>query len=365
MTTAILTIILFCVMIFPHELGHFIAAKKCGVKVNEFAFGMGPAIWKKQGEETLYTIRLFPFGGFCAMEGEEEETESKDGENADIEYDPDRSFVNKKPWQKLVILAAGSFMNLVCAAVIMTVILGISGFTTTFIGEVTPGGAADKAGLIAGDEIIAIDENEVDSWNDLSEYMPDEDKEFEMTVLRGSKEITVLLDPEVQYLNSQTGEIISEEQAEDASIPSVQRYVIGITSQISHNPFTAVKAGVQSTWEMLKMMFETVGMLFSGEAGADDLSGPVGMVQMVNQTSSIGWWYYGYLIALICVNLAVINMLPLPALDGGRIVFVLITMITGKKVSDKIEGAIHAVGIMLLLGLVVYVSYNDIVKIFF
>ena len=368
MTTAILTIILFCVMIFPHELGHFIAAKKCGVKVNEFAFGMGPAIWKKQGKETLYSIRLLPIGGFCAMEGEDGEPDEEtkaENEKTYGKYDSERAFVNKKPWQKLIILAAGSFMNLVCAAVIMSVILGIGGFTTNVIGEITAGGAADQAGLLAGDEIVAVDEHEVDSWNDLSEFMPDEDKVFDMTVLRDGEEITVSLDPEIQYLNTETGEILTAEQAKDETLPVMERYVVGITSKISHNPVTAIKGGIQSTWEMLKMMFDTVGMLFSGEAGADDLSGPVGMVQMVDQTKSLGWWYYGYLTALICVNLAVINMLPLPALDGGRIIFVLFTMITGKKVNDRVEGTVHAIGIILLLALMAYVAFNDITRIFF
>jgi Predicted membrane-associated Zn-dependent proteases 1 len=156
MTTAILTIILFCVMIFPHELGHFIAAKKMDVKVNEFAFGMGPKLWKKQRGETLHSIRLFPIGGFCAMEGE-------DGES-----DEPRAFGNKKPWQKIIILAAGSFMNVVCAIVIMIIISGIAGFTTNLVGELTQDGAAQKAGIHEGDEIVRIDDNKVDSWEDIS-----------------------------------------------------------------------------------------------------------------------------------------------------------------------------------------------------
>ncbi len=131
MKTAILTIVLFCIMIFPHELGHFLAAKKMGVQVNEFAFGMGPTIWKKQRGETLHSIRLFPIGGFCAMEGEDEDSDNP------------RAFGRKKPWQRIVILAAGSFMNLVCALVISWVLVGMMGFTTTTIGEV----AADSPAI--------------------------------------------------------------------------------------------------------------------------------------------------------------------------------------------------------------------------
>ena len=156
MKTAILAIILFCVMIFPHELGHFIAAKKMGIKVNEFAFGMGPAIFRRQGSETLYTIRLFPIGGFCAMEGEDEES------------DEPRAFNNKKPWQKLVVLVAGSFMNVVCAILIMILVVGILGFTTTTVATVEENSPAALAGMEVGDVITHIDGNEIESWSQVS-----------------------------------------------------------------------------------------------------------------------------------------------------------------------------------------------------
>lgn len=134
METAILAIILFCVMIFPHELGHYIAAKRLGVKVNEFAFGMGPVIWKKQKGETLHSIRLFPIGGFCSMEGEDEDS------------DEPRAFNNKKPWQKIIILAAGSFMNVLCAILIMSIVVGVLGFTTTTIDTVSEGSPGRNGG---------------------------------------------------------------------------------------------------------------------------------------------------------------------------------------------------------------------------
>ena len=149
MKTAILAILLFCIMIFPHELGHFIAARKMGVKVNEFAFGMGPAIWKKQGKETLYSIRLFPVGGFCAMEGEDEDS------------DEPRAFGNKKPWQKIVVLAAGSVMNVICAILIMSLVIGIIGFTTTVVGEVADNMPAKAAGILEGDRILKVNDTEI------------------------------------------------------------------------------------------------------------------------------------------------------------------------------------------------------------
>lgn len=331
MKTAILAILLFCIMIFPHELGHFIAAKKMGVKVNEFAFGMGPVIWKKQRGETLHSIRLFPIGGFCAMEGEDEESEEP------------RAFSNKKPWQKIIVLAAGSFMNVICAILIMILVVGITGFTTTTVDSVAEGSPAASAEIMPGDVITSIDGKETDSWSDISEaVLNSEGREITVTLERSGELKTVEITPQA---------------VEEGG------YVIGVTSKISHNPARAVIEGSKATWNMTKTMFRTIGQLFTGEVSADNLSGPVGMVQMVSQTSQYGFWYYGFLTALICLNLAIINMLPLPALDGGRIIFVLYTVITGRQVSQKVEGTIHFAGILLLFALMIYVTFNDITRI--
>lgn len=332
MKTAILAILLFCIMIFPHELGHFIAAKKMGVKVNEFAFGMGPVIWKKQRGETLHSIRLFPIGGFCAMEGEDEES------------DEPRAFSNKKPWQKIVVLAAGSFMNVLCALLIMILITGMAGFTTTTVDSVEKGSPAAEAGIVSGDVIVDIDGKKIESWADISEsVLKSEGRTLTLTIEREDEEKTTNITPAAS--------------AEGG-------YVIGVTSRVSHNPAKAVSEGSKATWNMTKSMFATMGQLLTGKLGADNLSGPVGMVQMVSETSQYGFWYYGFLTALICLNLAIINMLPLPALDGGRIIFVLYTMITGRKVSEKVEGTIHFAGILLLFALMIYVTFNDITRIF-
>lgn len=332
METAILAIILFCVMIFPHELGHYIAAKRLGVKVNEFAFGMGPVIWKKQKGETLHSIRLFPIGGFCSMEGEDEDS------------DEPRAFNNKKPWQKIIILAAGSFMNVLCAILIMSIVVGVLGFTTTTIDTVSEGSPAETAGIMAGDEITAIDGQPIEAWTDVSAAIASaEGGQIIMTVQRDGRTLEAAVTPE---------------QTQDGA------FLIGITSRVSHNPFRAVAEGAKSTWNITVSMFQTLSQLFTGQLGADSLSGPVGMVQMVSQTTQYGWWYYGFLTALICINLAIINMLPLPALDGGRIIFVIISMITGRPVSQKVEGTVHLVGIMLLFGLMAYVTFNDITRIF-
>ena len=332
MKTAILAILLFCIMIFPHELGHFLAAKKVGVKVNEFAFGMGPVLWKKQGKETLYSIRLLPIGGFCAMEGEDRDAKGPG------------SFNSKKPWEKLLVLAAGSFMNVICAMIIMIGIVCCAGIATTTIDQVDPNGAAMEAGMVTGDTIVRINEHEIKEWAQvISAFTEAEANTSTIVVERDGQEKVLSITPE---------------KSEDG------RYVIGITSKVSHNIFRASVQGAKLTWQMTLDLFNTITRLFTGKVGVENLSGPVGMVQLVNETTTYGWWYYAFLIATICLNLAVMNLLPFPALDGGRIIFVLFTMITGKEVSQRVEGVIHFAGFALLIGLMLYVSFNDVLRIF-
>ena len=347
MKTAILAILMFMLMIFPHELGHFIAAKKFGVKVNEFAFGMGPAIWKKQKGETLYAIRLFPIGGFCAMEGEDGQNDDDEEEGGEIvKKDPDdpRAFNNKKPWQKIIILAAGSLMNVFTAFIVLTIMTTVLGFATTTIGSVTAGSPAELAGLELGDKIVSIDDKEVNEWSDVGTYINEaQGNTVEFGVVRNGDEQEFQVTPEF--------------------VEKENRYVIGITYKGSHNVIKGIGQGFVQTGKMFVIMKDSFKMLFSGEAGVSDLSGPVGIVQMVGETSSIGWWYYMFLLALICVNLAIINMLPFPALDGGRIIFVLYGWITGKPVSAKVEGIVHTIGIIVLLALLVVVTMGDIGRI--
>ena len=355
MKTAILAILLFFIMIVPHEFGHFIAAKLCNVQINEFSIGMGPALWKKQKGETLLAIRAIPFGGYCAMEGEDgqgEEDDEPDDESTEIaEYNP-QAFNNKKPWQKTVILAAGSIMNMLTALVIMIVVVGTIGFTSTVLDEIQAGSPAEKAGLQVGDKVISINDTEIKTWNDVASTIQSTDgSDISFVVLRNHKKVEMTLRPELATSYDEAGN-------------EVQGYKVGITCRRSHDPFKAVVAGAESTWNLVGLMFDSIKMLFSGEAGADDLAGPVGMVQMVNETIDYGFWYYGFLAALICVNLAIMNLLPLPALDGGRIVFVLFGWITKKQVSVKVEGTVHAIGLILLLLLMVFVTKNDIVRIF-
>lgn len=329
--TLIYAIIIFCLLISVHEFGHFAVAKMCGVKVNEFSIGMGPAFFKKQKGETLYSLRVLPIGGFCAMEGEDEDS------------DDERAFNNKPAWKRALVLAAGSFMNLVTCVVLMIIIALWSGQATTTVGEVQENSPAYEAGILAGDEVIAINSTEINEWNDILNVIGySEEGTAEVTVIRDGQELT--LTTALAY-DEATG-----------------RNKIGILTDVTHNPLKAVETGLESTWEMAVMMYDIIVKLFTGEVSTQELSGPVGIVYVVNDTAKAGFIYVVYLAALLSLNLAIMNMLPFPALDGGRLLFLAIRKITGKRVTDEMEGKIHFIGIMLLFGLMIYVTWNDIIR---
>ncbi len=327
--TFIYAVILFCILIFPHELGHFIVAKAVGVKVNEFAMGMGPALYKKQKGETLYAIRLIPIGGYCAMEGENEESEDN------------RAFNNKPVWAKISVLAAGSIMNIVIAILVLSIILGVTGNATTTIAKVEKNSPAYEAGIMKGDKILSINGSRIEDWNDITGLISLNDKDVNINLKRGNKDISITAFPK---------------KSEDG------RYIIGIIPEVKHNPIIAVENGVKATWSMTKTMFVALKQLITGQVSATELAGPVGMISLVSDTNKYGLWYLGYLTALISINLAIVNMLPFPALDGGRIVFVFIRKVTGKMISDDLEGKIHMAGIILLFGLMIFATWNDITR---
>lgn len=330
----LLVILLFSVLIFPHELGHMLAARACNVQVNEFAFGMGPVLFKKQGKETLYTIRAIPIGGFTAMEGEDTE---ESGDNP-------RAFNNKKWWQKIIILIAGAAMNFFTAFIILTIISVVGGQLTTTIGDVSAGSPAAVAGVEAGDRIVEINGTEIDQWSEVSAAFGedvDENTVIEMTVERDGEQISFQMSPE---------------KSEDG------RYIIGITSKVEHNIIYAFRDGAISTGQMTKYIFQAFGELFKTSDPLDSVSGPVGIVQVVSDTTQYGFLYYLYIVALVCVNVGIFNLLPFPALDGGRIIFVFIRLATGKAITDKVEGTVHAIGLALLFALAILVTGNDIIR---
>ncbi len=327
--TIVYALIMFCILVLVHEGGHFIAAKSVGVKVNEFAVGMGPVLLKKQKGETQYSVRLFPIGGFCAMEGEDDDS------------DDERAFGRKPAWAKSIIIVAGSFMNLLLAIIILAGIVIYIGMPTTKIDSFSDISPAKEAGLVAGDKIVSIQNQNIDDWGDITNAISSQNGET----------VTIGVQRDGQNL-SFTMDLVTEE--------GTGRKIVGIMPEVSRNPFTAYVKGAESAWVMTVKMVEVLGQLITGEVSTKELTGPIGITVAVGDSMKYGFVYVANLAALISLNLAIVNMLPFPALDGGRLLFLIIRKVTGRAITDELEAKIHLVGIMLLFGLMIYVTWQDI-----
>ena len=339
--TIIGAILIFSVIIFVHELGHFLTARIFGVTVHEFAIGMGPALWKRQGKHTMYSVRAIPMGGYCKMEGEDEDS-----------ADPG-SFSRKKPLPRIVILAAGACMNLalgflIVLGLVAATAVGNGGLPSTTVENVNPESSAAEF-LQKGDRITEINGKTIHIRRDLSfELSQTNGAETTLTLDRDGEKITKTFTPmEVTYEDGSTGYIVGFDIAMDSITPG----------GILHEAF------FQTVW-MVKLVFVSLGMLFTCKDGISDLSGPVGVVHAMNTVAQSGWYNFLFFAAFLAVNIGIMNLLPLPALDGGRILFVLIELIFRKPVPRDKEGWIHFVGFALLILLMLYATWNDILRIF-
>ena len=341
MLQIILAILAFGMLVIVHEFGHFITAKRGGVQVNEFWIGMGPTLLKKQHNGTLYCLKLLPFGGACVMEGE------------DSESDNDRAFGKASLPRRMLIVAAGALMNFLIGFLIVLAVIQPNGpnggYIVSTIDSIDPAStAAAEGGLQAGDEIL-----EVDGYNILLR------SDFEMALSRGmdtTYEVVVRRDGEKVTLPAVVLEATIE--GEDG------RKMIGLT--FAEQPDSIgmhVNMAVRTSLNYARLVWVSLGMLVSGQVGVDQLSGPVGVASVMATTASYSISAFLQLVAFISINLGVMNLLPLPALDGGRLVFLIIEGIRRKPVPAKYEGYIHAAGLMLLLALMVYVTGQDIVRI--
>ncbi len=325
--TLVSFVIIFCILVIVHEFGHFITARLCGVRIHEFSVGMGPVVLKKQGPETLYALRAIPLGGYVKMEGEDEESTDE------------RSFSNRKPWQRLIILAAGAIMNFVLAFVLL-LILGIAiGAPSNTVGAVVPDAPAAASGLVAGDKITSVNEIAVDSWEGLTE------------AIQASNGEALVLD----VVNGTERKVVEIEPEKDAN----GRYVIGIQAKYEKDFGKAFENAGKQFKTFFMGIFEFLSRLGEKEI-REGVSGPVGIVSAIGQASKMGILNLILVAAYISVNLGIFNLLPFPALDGGRIVFVLIEMIKGKPIDREKEGYVHFVGIVLLLMLTVFLTFRDI-----
>ena len=341
MLQIILAILAFGMLVIVHEFGHFITAKRGGVQVNEFWIGMGPTLLKKEHNGTLYCLKLMPFGGACVMEGEDEESESA------------HAFGNASLPRRMLIVAAGALMNFLVGFLIVLAVIQPNGpnggYIVSTLDSVDPAStAAAEGGLQAGDEIL-----EVDGYNILLR------SDFEMALSRGA---------------DTTYEIVVRRDGEKVTLPAVVledtiegedgRKMIGLT--FAEQPDSIgmhIKMAVRTSLNYARLVWVSLGMLVSGQVGVDQLSGPVGVASVMASTASYSIMAFLQLVAFISINLGVMNLLPLPALDGGRLVFLIIEGIRRKPVPAKYEGYIHAAGLMLLLALMVYVTGQDILRI--
>lgn len=330
MLTAIAAVFVFLMVILVHEFGHFAVAKMVGIKVNEFSIGMGPKLVQTKKGETEYTVRLLPIGGYVKMEGEDEDSQNP------------RSFNNASVFSRIGVLLAGAFMNFVLAVVVLSIVSFGLGEPSTTVDKVTPDSPAEVSGIMAGDVIIGIGDKKINSW----ENVIDE--------IGGSS-----LDEELKIEINRDGDIITKYLA-----PTVEdgRNIIGVYTRSKKSAGSAIKGGFKRTWEFLTLMFEFIGMVFKGQVGMESLSGPVGIIKEVGNAANTGIYNLLFLLGFISVNLGFFNLLPLPALDGSRVVFLLVELVRGKPIDQEKEGFVHFIGFILLISLMLFVTYKDIIN---
>ena len=339
----VIAILIFAAIILFHEFGHFIVAKKCDVKVNEFCLGFGPKIVGFKKGETEYILRLLPLGGACVMEGEEEDT------------DDDRSFQKKPLWQKALIVAAGPLFNFLLAYILSVIMIGVMGFDAPQVSKVMPDYPAEEAGLQAGDEIKAVGNYRVYFFNEVSLYLYfHSSQDIKVTYVRDGKEYQTVMTP--QY---------DEESG---------RYLFGIYGPVGYkkvNVLGALGYGAAEVRYQIYTAMESVKFLFTGRVKLKDMAGPVGIVKSIGDTYtesvSSGALYvvmnlFGMTI-LLSANLGVMNLIPIPALDGGRLLFFLIEAITRKKIPQKVEAYVNFAGFAALMALMLVIMVSDIYKI--
>lgn len=369
----VVLLLMLTVLIFVHEFGHFIVAKKCGVHVYEFALGMGPKVlgFKRKNDPTAYTLRAFPIGGYCQMAGEE-------GEDDDS-LAKDKFMCNKSKLQRTLILVAGVTMNFITALVLLFFISFIWGSTeqSSIIGVVEENSPAHEAGIVAGDKIVECNGYSVTTWDKLSLVTTLKNKndyyEYVIEHKDGSKDEYKIYPAEyvqtekenIRITEENTKEkILNDNNIKEEDAVIVKIIGIGAPTEVKKGFGNAIKYAFTKLWSIITMMVLIIWSLITGRLGLDALSGPVGMYSVVGTVAQYGIANIIYLMAYLSINLGVMNILPFPAFDGGRVVFVIIEAITRKKVDSKIEGWFHTIGFILIMILMLYITFQDILRLF-
>lgn len=342
----LLLIFILGIIILVHEFGHFITAKKSGVHIYEFSIGMGPLIKTHKGKDGIdYNIRAFPIGGFVSMAGEVYEDD-------DTKKIPKEKFMCNKPWWKrVIILAAGVFNNFVLAILLLFVIALFWGGTslTPRISEVIDGYPAKTAGLQANDVIISINGHKVTSWDQAQTYliMKDKDNTYDIKVKRGDKEELIKVSPKLE---------------KDESGNETKVFGFRIDQKQEKGFLNSIKYAFKKFNSLISTMWITVANLFTGKIGLSSLSGPVGIYHVVGESVKVGISQIIYLIAFLSINVGLINILPIPAFDGGHILFLIIEKIKGSPINSKFESICHTIFFILIILLMIYITVFDIIR---
>lgn len=334
-------------IVLVHEFGHFIFSKLFGVYVYEFSIGMGPKIFhfKKKNGETEYCIRLIPIGGFVSLAGEDADDNSK--------IDNKRKLYSKPVWQRFIIMVAGAMNNFIFAFLLLFVMALIYGSVSTkpVVANVSEDYPAYEAGIKEGDRVISIDGNKVSSWSEVQLYIQtSEGKKMDLVLKdKAGNKKEVSLTPKVLTLEDGT-----------------ESYVVGISlDNTKRRGFGAsFSYACETTVILYKLMLTTLKELFTGGVSVNDLSGPVGIYSVVDSQSKQGFQSIMYLTAYLSMNIGVINLIPFPAFDGGRVLFLIIEKIRRKPVKAKTEAMVNSIGFALLMLLMLYVTFNDILRLF-
>ena len=359
--TLIAALIVFSAVIAIHEFGHFTVAKLCGIQVNEFSIGMGPVLWKKNHKGTQYSLRALPVGGFVALEGEESpESQQAEANHAvqeqptpetEVPVQPAGIPLNEAPvWQRVLVMVAGAAMNFVLGFVVLVILLAVQStpITSKVIYAIQDGALCGQTGLQAGDEVLAVNGRRCFVANDmLYELVRTEQYQADFTVRRSGQTVEL---KNVQFDTWQ------DDQGQT-------HMSLGFTVYgIQKTPLSVVKEAGNSVLYYGRIVFTSLMDLLRGRESINNLSGPVGIVSAIGQAASYGWQDLLQLLALITINLGIFNLLPFPALDGGKVVFLLIEGITGHAVPEKLQGGLTVAAFALLFGLMIFATYNDIIR---